>query len=215
VVGLGVYLGWAYRNYQVQGVFTYSTHTNFTLLFYRALSAEHLSTGVEATDLQAAYIREVYQAVGDPRAEGVIDPGQMWDFQVAETPEIYAAQGDLAFQKLRRYWLEAVLGTGVGAWRMFMVTRAFQIPGWFTLIEVIYHTALYGTCLYGGWRAYKTKRWELLLLCALPILYVSGITFAAQTSGMDTRMRSPISVPIIILAAHGWSWGLGSQSDER
>ena len=61
---------------------------------------------------------------------------------VADDPAIYAEMGRLARQKLVQYWPYALLGTGVGAWRMFGLTRS--LPGWFAPVELLYHALLYG-----------------------------------------------------------------------
>jgi 4-amino-4-deoxy-L-arabinose transferase-like glycosyltransferase len=202
--GLAVYLGWSARNLHYRGVFTYSLQTNFSLLFLRAISAEHLATGTDTNDLQVAYVQHLYRSVGDTESAELAVPEHFWRFLVADDPAIYAEMGRLARQKLLQYWPYALLGTGVGAWRMFGVTTS--LPGWFAPIELLYHALLYGLAAWGGWQAFRRKDWLLLLVTAIPILYVSGLTLLSQTSAMDTRMRTPITAFIVILAVYGAGW---------
>lgn len=200
-VGLAVYMGWSARNLAQHGVFTYSLQTNFSLLFLRAISAEHLATGRNNADLQVDYVQALYRSIGDEEAARNTVPEHMWKFLVAEDPRLYAEMGRLAQQKLIQYWPYAVLGTGVGIWRMFAITHL--LPDWSVPVELAYHAALYGLMVWGAWRALQRKDWELLLVTGVPILYITGLTLVAQTSAMDTRMRTSIAVPIVILAVYG------------
>jgi hypothetical protein len=200
-VGLAVYLGWSVRNLAYRGVFTYSMQANFSLLFLRALSAEHLATGASTTDLEVQYVQQLYRSIGDEESAALAVPEHFWRFLVADDPRLYAEMGRMAPQKLVQYWPYALIGTGVGAWRMFGLTRA--LPGWFAPVELVYHAALYGLAACGAWRAFRRRDWELLLLTLVPILYVTGLTLAAQTSALDTRMRTAITAPLVILAMYG------------
>jgi len=202
IVGIGVNLAWGYRNYVDRGVYTYSMQTNFTLLFLRALSAEHLATGATTDEIQKAYTYELLTRIGEDVSEDEITSEDFWQFHVASTPEIYSEMGKLARERLVRYWFWAAVGTFAGAWRMFALT--LTLPQWARPIELIYHVILYGLAVSGGWKAFHRRQWNMLLLCALPILYITGLTLASQTSAMDTRMRSPVSGPIIILAVYGF-----------
>ncbi len=200
-VGLAVYLGWSARNLRYQGVFTYSMQTNFSLLFLRAVSAEHMATGRPVDDLYVEYVRELYASVGDTEAANQVEPWMFWNFLPAPSSELYARMGEMAREKLLQYWPYALASTPIGIWRMFGVTLAF--PGWFAPFELVYHALLYSLMLFGAWSATRRHDWRLLLMTGAPVLYVTGLTLASQISAMDTRMRTPISVPIIILAVYG------------
>ncbi len=201
VTGLVVYFSWTVVVWQNRGIFTYSTNGSFNLLFLRALSAEHLATGALTDDIQVEYVRTVYQNTGNDEAAALAVPEHFWRFMVPETPEEYAEVNRLAREKLIQYWPYALLGTGVGAWRMFALTTS--LPHWFRPVELIYHLFLYGLMVWGGWQAFRRKDWQVMILTGLPILYMTGLTLVSQTSAMDSRMRTGISVPIIILAAYG------------
>lgn len=200
-VGLAVYLGWSWRNLRYHGVFTYSLQTNFSLLFLRALSAEHLATGASPDDLQVAYVRDLYLGIGDTGSAELAAPEHFWRFLVADSPALYRQMGRMAREKLLRYWPYALLSTGVGAWRMFGITNS--LPGRFRPFELVYHLLLYGLVVWGAWQAFRRRDWGILLLTLIPILYVTGLTLLAQTSAMDTRMRTPITAPLVILAVYG------------
>ncbi|GEM_PF-3016384 len=212
-VGLAVYLGWSARNLAYQGVFTYSTQTNFSLLFLRALSAEHLATGANPADLEVQYVQQLYRTIGDEESAALAVPEHFWRFLVADEPRLYAEMGHLARQKLAQYWPYALLGTGVGAWRMFGLTRA--LPPWFTPAELIYHAALYGFVAWGTWQAFRRRDWALLLFTVVPICYVTGLTLLAQTSALDTRMRTAITAPLSILATCGMGQVLRSRAKKQ
>jgi hypothetical protein len=203
VVGLSVYLGWSTRNLRYEGVFTYSTQTNFSLLFLRAASAEHLATDVPTEDIYIDYVRELYRSVGDDEAAAKVEAEDAWHFLVADSPELYAAMGRLAREKLVEYWPAALAGTLPGAWRLLFVT--YTLPGWFKPVEIAYHVLLYGLMLFGLWRSFRNKDWPVCLIAGVPVVYIVGLTLVAQTSAMDTRMRTPVSVSIIILAIYGAS----------
>ena len=200
-VGLAVYLGWSARNLRYQGVFTYSMQTNFSLLFLRAVSAEHMATGRPVDDLYVEYVRELYASVGNTEAASQVEPWMFWNFLPAPSPELYARMGEMAREKLLRYWPYALTGTPIGIWRMFGLTLTF--PDWFAPFELVYHALLYGLMLLGAWSAVRQRDWRPLIMTGAPILYVTGLTLTSQISAMDTRMRTPISAPIIILAIYG------------
>lgn len=206
VVGLAVYLGWSARNLAYQGVFTYSLQANYHLLFYRAASAEHLATGADTGDLYVKYAQEAYAMAGkDPAA---IDESTFYSLISVKDPALYRAMGSLALDRLRRYWLWALLGTGVGLWRMLSITDAF--PRWFAPIELIYHALLYGSAALGAWGALRRRDGTLLAFCGLPILYITGLTLLSQVSGMDTRMRTPMTVMSVVLAVYGASQAMAA-----
>lgn len=142
----------------------------------------------------------------------------IWNFLSAPTPELYATMGQMARERLIAYWPYAIGGTAVGAWRVFAQTTT--LPRWFTPIELLYHAVLYSLTMIGAWRAFRLRDWPLLMIAGVPILYVTGLTLVSQVSGMDTRMRTPISVPIILFAAYGavflaTNWGHSSKAKSR
>ncbi len=213
LTGLVVYAGWSARNLRYTGVFTYSTQTNFSLLFLRGLSAEHLATGAPIDDLYVQYVQQLYDGVGDTASAQTVTPDSFWDFLVAPSPQLYAEMGRMARQKLLAFWPYVLVGTGIAAFRMFAYTNSF--PAWFIPIEVAYNILLYALMLFGAWRAFKDRSLAVLLVCGIPILYVTGLTFASQISAMDTRMRTPISAPISVLAVYGLHAALGLWRSRR
>lgn len=211
-VGLAVYSGYSFRNLQYNGVYTYSLQTNFQLLFMRGLAAERFATGADPGILQDSYTAQVYRLAGDEEAAASIEPGvTWWGMLAADSPEVYAAMGDLARQKLIEYWPYVILTTGIGFVRMFAVTGYFPAPA--QAVEVVYHIVLYGLTLLGAWQAYREKSWNLLLITGIPLLYITGLTMISQTSALDTRMRTPITASLAILAVYGagfaWAWWQG------
>lgn len=202
IVGLGVSFAWSYRNLVERGVFTYSMQPNFTLLFLRALSAEYLATGASTDDIQKDYTYEVLTRVGEDVDRDALTSEDFWQFHAASSPEIYATMGEVARERLLQYWPFAAAGTFVGAWRMYALT--LTLPTWTRPLEIIYHIGLYGLMLFGAWQSFRQRQWLLLLTCGMLIFYVTALTLVSQTSAMDTRMRSPVSAPIIILAVFGY-----------
>lgn len=200
VASLCVYFGWSARNLKYTGVFTYSLQTNFSLLFLRGLSAEHLATDRPVDELYIEYTEELFRRA-DQQPPAEIDSLTWWRFLVAESPEIYQAMGELAREKLTQYPGYAILATPVGLWRLFATTNVY--PLWFRPIELIYHAVLYSLVAAGVWLTFRKKDWKLLLIPGIPILYVTGLTITSQLSAMDTRMRTPMSTSLIILATVG------------
>lgn len=200
-VGLAVYLGWSARNLQYQGVFTYSLQTNYHLLFYRALAAEYQATGADADDLYTTYVRDLYQATGKDASD--VDANTFYSLISVKDPGLYHEMGRLALEKLRRYWIWAVLGMGPGLWRMLSLSN--RLPRWSRPFELAYHAALYGLAALGAWLALRRREWQLLVFTGLPIVYITGLTLLSQVSGMDTRMRTPMTAMIGTLAVYGGS----------
>ena len=164
-------------------------------------------------DIYVTYVRELYLSVGDDKAVEKIESEDLWHFLVADSPEIYTAMGQMARAKLIEYWPAAIAATGIGAWRVLFVTNTF--PSWFKPVEIAYHFLLYGLMLWGVWRSIRNRDWPTFLIAGVPIAYMIGLTLVAQTSAMDTRMRTPVSVPIIILATYGASMALAAIRDRR
>jgi hypothetical protein len=52
-------------------------------------------------------------------------------------------------------------------------------------------------------RAWRVGRRELLVISLTTIVYYVAATLASQTTGMSTRMRSPFTILLAILAAEG------------
>ncbi len=203
VVGIGVNFGWSYRNLVHRGVFTYSMQPNFTLLFLRALSAEYLATNASTDQIQIDYTFEVLTRIGEDVDRSDLNAESFWQFHAASSPEIYETMGQVARERLLQYWPYAAAGTVVGAWRMYALT--LTLPAWSRPLEILYHAGLYSLMLAGTWFSFRRKNWLVLLTCGLLIFYVTGLTLASQTSAMDTRMRSPVSTPIIVLAVYGFA----------
>jgi 4-amino-4-deoxy-L-arabinose transferase-like glycosyltransferase len=203
-VGLALYVGWCANNLRYRGVFTYSTGASFNLLFLRALSAEHVATGATPQELYVEYVRTIYERAGDTEAaSGDISPEHFWRFLVPETPTLYREMGRLGREKLLAYWPWVILTTPIGLARMYGWT--LMLPTWSRPIETVYHILLYGGGLWGAWVAFRRKDWQTLLLMGAPIFYVTGVTLISQTSAMDTRMRSMLTAPLVILAIYGAS----------
>jgi hypothetical protein len=198
-VGVSVLLAWSWRNLQYAGVFTYSMQSNFQLLFYRAVSAEHLATGATPEALYDRYTRQLYLSIGDTALASAPPKGGIWEFFAVTNPQLHANMGQMGTAILLKYWPYALLGMGVNFIRLFFSSDYF--PAWSMPIELVYHVALYSLALAGGFLAYRRKCWQLLTLTVVPIGYIVFINIASTTT--DMRMGSTMMVPIIVLAVVG------------
>jgi hypothetical protein len=65
--GRGGFPAWSGRKSFIW-VFTYSLQTNFSLLFLRGISAEHLAAGRNDAGLHVEYVQHLYRSIGDEEA---------------------------------------------------------------------------------------------------------------------------------------------------
>jgi 4-amino-4-deoxy-L-arabinose transferase-like glycosyltransferase len=226
---LAASLGWCAHNYAQNGIFTFSTGSTFNLLFLRALSAEHLATGREVGELHREYVAEIETRLGHPLEAEQVDEDAFWGYLVQEDPRENRIMRQMAIERYLRYPLTYLAATPIGLARMYGLT--LYLPRMHAL-EVVYHIALYGAAGFGvilAWREVRPRlkfkppslieslrglrddrTWVRLVVCGLWIVYFTAITLVSQTSAMDTRMRTPVTVPLAILAAEGLSalWGL-------
>jgi len=117
---------------------------------------------------------------------------------------------------LQVYWahpIEYFATMPIGLYRMYAFSAAYGSP---YLPELVFNLGLYALAVLGAYHAWcKQQRLTWALNCLL-ICYVTLATLISQTSGMDTRMRTSITVALAILAAVGstWLWEVFQRSNK-
>lgn len=197
---LSVILAWSARNYVYRGLFTFSVDGYYSMLFYRAVAVESRASGITPQEATRNYVVEIETALGNPDVDGFtsVDKNRYFPPTSAE------AYAEVKRQALRAYVEHPALSllvTVFGLGRMYAYSES--LPPGVHPFEVAYNLVLYAFAAWGAWLAYRKRDWPLLLLTLLPVLYVSGLTVFAATAGVDTRMRTPITPLIAILAAQG------------
>jgi 4-amino-4-deoxy-L-arabinose transferase-like glycosyltransferase len=193
-------LGWAWRNYRTAGVFTFASVADFNLLFYRAVAVEHWATGADPDALRRRYAWEVEQRLGTGVALEEIDSGYFWTNFAPHDPERLRAMRSLALQVFVRYPLWYVGTIPVGLYNMLAVSQS--LPVW-PLLEIALNVVFYLLAVRGLWLAWRAGRRDLVILALTTIVYFVAATLVSQTTGMSTRMRTPFTVLLAILAAEG------------
>jgi 4-amino-4-deoxy-L-arabinose transferase-like glycosyltransferase len=226
---LAAILGWCVHNYAQNGIFTFSTGSTFNLLFLRALSAEHLATGRDVGELRREYVAEIETRTGHPLGADQVGEEAFWGYLTQDDPRENHIMRQMALERFLRYPLAYLAATSIGLARMYGLT--FYLPRMYPL-EVVYHIALYGAAVFGvilAWREVRPRlrfspparlieslralrddrAWARLVICGLWIVYFTAVTLVSQTSALDTRMRTPLTAPLAILAGEGlWAlWG--------
>jgi 4-amino-4-deoxy-L-arabinose transferase-like glycosyltransferase len=197
---LSVVLAWSARNYAYRGVFSFSADGYFSMLFYRAVAVEHRATGLSPQEVTRNYVVEIETALGNPDTDDLTSVDKTRYFPPKDAAS-YAVVRRLALEAFVEHPYLSLLVTFIGLGRMYIYTET--LPASIHPFEVAYHLLLYTLAAWGTWRAYRTRDWFLLLVTGLPILYITGITVFAATAGVDTRMRTPLTPLIAILAVHG------------
>jgi 4-amino-4-deoxy-L-arabinose transferase-like glycosyltransferase len=196
-------VGWAWRNYQTAGVFTFASVADFNLLFYRAVAVEHWATGEDPDVLRQRYAWEIEERLGTGVQPEEIDSGYFWTNFAPHDPERLSAMRSLAVQVFVRYPFWYVATIPIGLYNMFAFSRS--LPVWPPL-EIGLNVVFYLLALRGLWlalRAWRSGRREVVVLSLTTIVYYVAATLVSQTTGMSTRMRSPFTLLLAILAAEG------------
>jgi hypothetical protein len=181
-------------------MFTFASVADFNLLFYRAVAVEHWATGEDPDSLRRRYAWEVEQRLGTGVALADIDSGYFWTNFAPDTPERLQAMRALAMQVFLRYpgWYVGTIP--VGLYNMFAVSQS--LPVW-PPVEIAINAVFYLLALRGLWLAWRAGRRDLVILSVTTIGYYVAATLISQTTGMSTRMRSPFTILLAILAAEG------------
>ncbi|MBI3362123.1 MAG: glycosyltransferase family 39 protein [Chloroflexi bacterium] len=192
--------GWTWRNYQTAGVFTYASVADFNMLYYRAVAVEHWATGEDPDAIRQRYAWEVEQRVesGVPREK--IDSGYFWINFAPQDQRRLTAMRDIAIKVYLAYpfWYVATIPIGL----YNMLATSMELPVW-RPVEIGLNVVFYLFALRGLWLAWRAGRRDLAIISLTTILYFIAATLASQTTGMSTRMRSPFTILLAVLAAEG------------
>jgi hypothetical protein len=188
---------WIIHNGLVFGRYSISSVGPYTLLYYRAASLEHLSTGRPVDDVYAEFAARVEERIGgDPRA----DPDRARLAHQFGGTETQAAMLEIAADVIRRHPFLYVATLPLGVVRMFgLVTPTVEVPNASEALLIVWNAALFFASGAGLWWA-RRENPRLFWLVSCVTAYYVAVTLAVETSALDTRMRSMLT-PLMAIAA--------------
>ncbi len=190
-VGVGA---WTAHNAIVFATPSFSSIGPYTMVYYRAASVERIATGQP--------IDAVYVSINERVAEYAglqldhIDEGTRHGF-LAAPPNVQAALNRVAGEIFRANPLITLATFPIGFARMYgLFPDEWMV---FTVGLVIFNGVFTLGAVIGVVMAVKEKRWFLLGMTLLPVLYYTAGTLIVKSAGMDTRERSMLEPMLAIL----------------
>ena len=195
-----VLLGWSARNFAYINAFTYTTVSDFNMLFYRAVSVERRATRTSDDTIRRQYALEIEQRLGNSIDESEIDSGFFWRNFAPQDGRRVGIMRAMALDVFAEYpfWYFALIPSGL--YRMYAYTSNFGTP---FVPELLFNLVLYLLTVVGLIQNIRTQKWGVVGITLTIIIYITLATLASQTTGMDTRMRTSVTLPLALLAAQG------------
>lgn len=193
VIGIGA---WIAHNAITFDNPTVSTVSSYSLLYYRAASVEHWATGHDMDTVYTDLARRVEARMG--RDVSQVDTSTRHHHYTGPA-ELTRAMNGVAVETFTSHPLEYLYTLPIGVARMFGFTNL--LPGWTRVLEVPWNVALTVGAAAGLWIACCQRRWLLFWAVLLPAAYFTVGTLLAQTSGLDTRMRTMFTPHLTIACA--------------
>ncbi len=188
-----------YRNWYYAGIPTFSTQTQWMLLFMRATSSERRATGDDAGVIYARYIQEIERRLGHPAPPlESITPDAIWNY-FQPSPEVQNVISQMAIEKNLAYRQWYILNTFYGLHRILSVSSEMPIPDVF-LIPLHYVFVLLAGL--GLW-FYARHDWRWAWLLGMSALWTIALTLALQTAVVDTRHGLGAGLTMFVLASQG------------
>lgn len=208
--GLSVWLILAYRRWAVVAVYalasvvgigawvvhnaiefdnpTVSSVAAYSMLYYRAASVENWATDDDMTTIYINLARRVEERLGRDtsrvseitRHTHYSGPSELTDAMMATAVETFIDH-PIAY----------VLTIPIGLARMYGYTNI--LPVWLTAVEIPWNGLLLAGTAAGLWLAFRRREWLLFWAALLFVGYFTVGTIVAQTSGLDTRMRTMLA----------------------
>lgn len=205
VISLLPVVVWTLHNARVFGSPEFSIVGPWSMLYMHGTSVLHQATGESPLDIQRELDAELSRRLGDHERASRATAISMWDRFILPSSAELDLMRQMAIEIYTRYPLHFILTMGIGAVKMFGWTEELR-P--FMALEITYHAIFYGLAVLGLWALWKERR-EAAALAILTVLYVCGVTLVIVTMN-DTRMRTPLTLWLAILAAYGaWHvWGV-------
>lgn len=206
VVGIGA---WMAHNARVFDNPTVSSVSSYSLLYYRAASVERWATGHDMDTVYTDLARRVEARMG--RDTSQVDTGTRHT-HYSGPAQLTSAMNAVAFETFANHPLEYFYTIPIGVARMFGFTN--PLPRWTRPVEVAWNVALMLGAAAGLWIAYRQKRWLLFWGVFLVAAYFTVGTLFAQTSGLDTRMRTMFTPHLAVACALAIGAWLARREDQ-
>ena len=205
VISLLPVIGWTQHNARAFGSPEFSIAGPWSMLYMHGTSVLHQATGQSPLDIQRQLDAELSRRLGDEERASRATAISMWDRYILPSPEELDLMRQMAVEIYTQYPLHFILTLGIGAVKMFGWTDELRPV---LALEVAYHANFYGLAALGLWPLWRERR-QAAILIVLTVLYVCGVTLVIVTMN-DTRMRTPLTPLLAILAAYGarHAWGL-------
>ena len=193
--------GWSARNRHYMGEFTFSTVSDFNMLFYRAVSVERWALGGKSDDvIRREFAVEVERRMGKPIDPSRVDSGYFWMNIAPQEGQRVKVMRQMALEVFAAHPLWYVATIPVGLYHMYAYTDTYGSP---FVPELLYNLLLYAASAWGAGVCWKRRDWPTLWIALTVIGYITLATMISQTTGMDTRMRTSTTVALAVLAAMG------------
>ncbi len=194
VLGIGAWVvhnGVLFDNYTVSSVGAYS------MLYYRAASVEHWATGHDMPTVYTDLSRRVEERLGHDTSQ--VD-SHTRDTHYAGSSRLTNAMTAVAVETFIDHPAQYLFTIPIGLGRMYGFSSI--LPSWTLPFEILWNSVfLLGTAA-GLWLSFRHKAWLLFWAALLLIGYFTVGTLVAQTSGMDTRMRTMLTPFMAALCAY-------------
>ncbi len=192
---------WSARNLAYIGEYTYTTVSDFNLLFYRAVSVERWARGGVSDDaIRREFAIEVERRLGSSVDPSEVDAGFFWrNFSDKDGRRVrIMRQMALEVYLAHPLWYAATIPAGV--YHIYAYTDMFGEP---FVPELLYNLFLYAAAAAGGVICWRRRWWPTLAISLTVIGYITLATLISQTTGMDTRMRTSAAAAFAVPAAVG------------
>jgi 4-amino-4-deoxy-L-arabinose transferase-like glycosyltransferase len=189
-----------FRNWYYANIPTFSTQTQWMLLFMRATSSERRATGDDPGVIYARYVQEIEQRLGNPVPPlESITPDAIWSYFQPSSPEMQAVISQMAIEKNLRYPHWYILNSFYGLHRILAASPDQLLPD---LVMIPIHYVFVLLACVGFWY-YWRHDWRWAWLLGLSALWSIALTIALETAVVDTRHGISAALTMFVLASQG------------
>ncbi len=186
---------WIAHNAVILGNPTYSTIGVYNLLYYRAASVERLATNADIQVVYAELSRRVEAGLGNDVSS--VDSNTRYTHYISSAA-LGAQMQRVALDVFLEHPVEYVATIPIGLYRVLLKTSSLN--GVSGVVDVAWNGALLIGGAVGLFRLIRRRDWLPAALIVVVCGYILAATLIVQTSGIDTRARTPM-IPLLATAA--------------
>jgi len=195
LAGIG---GWIAHNAVEFDNPTVSSVSAYSMLYYRAASVENWATDDDMATIYTNLARRVEERLGHDTSR--VD--RMTRHTHYSGPATLTnAMTATALETFTNHPAQYILTIPIGLGRMYGYSNI--LPGWLVAFEIPWNGLLLVGTAGGLWLAFRRRDWLLFWAVLLFVGYFTVGTIVAQTSGLDTRMRTMLAPFMAAAAVYG------------